>query len=446
MTEINFAETIKLVKTYIAAKEYQEANRLLRKVVDYPTDFIQYQETFPVIIDTFIALIENFNIPDALKAAKALQVNGLDAEELFNLAYALINAEWPEFAANIFRILYESGTRVESVVTEYAVALERSGWNEKSMNILQENLHIVEKSLYFSYVLAFNAMNSGYPIQTKKAFELMKKNYDSTQEYHTTFLERIRNFIARYDRLFGKLSIVNDDLRQWHYILNGSIVLYYSPYGWEQMHGRFGLIQESIGTLKIGLTRMAEAIQKLNLSVEHILYVDNYQSKILAKAFSELTKIPLKEISEKNANEKGLVVLYKRKNMSPELYEQLQQKHEGQYLWVHSWDWVNVHGYEADFITHLSQMTSDPWEPSFRYNSDHSKSDEPFISKDTDTAVKALLEHTIDKKEYSKQDDFNHFLDVIRKTAKDAPFLYETEQRRNRSYRVSVVKSNAFRG
>ncbi len=446
MSNVDFDQTIKLVKTHIAAKELQEANNLLRKVVDYPTDFITYQATFPVIIDTFILLIEHFNIPAALKAAKTIQKEGIDGTELFNLAYALIDAEWPEFAANIFRMLYNSGLKEEAVVTEYAIALERSGYNEEAMKILQENLPIVEKSLYLSYVLAFNAINAGYPVQTKKAFELMKKNYDSTAQFHTTFLERVRNFITRHDAISKKIYLVKNDLREWHFIINGSILLYYSPFGWDQMHGRFGALQEDVFSMKIGVIRMAEAMKKLNLGVKTILFVDNYQSKILATALSKVTGLPLKEITPKNEDEKGLISLYKWDNLTPELQEKLHKKHDGQYMWVHSDNWIGEHGYEPDFVTHLSQYCSDPWEPQLRFHIEHGKSDEPLISKDVEEAVKQILDYKVEKKDFDSHDEFNKFLDALTKTMKPSPFIYEEDSMRNRSYSVNIVKSNSFRG
>src|ERR1044071_4673423 len=147
-------------------------------------------------------------------------------DRLYDLGYALIDAGAPAIAAAVlWRCLALVGDS-EEVVCELVSALESALAYPDALAVLEDHAALRSRSFLCRYLYAFNAAMSGRLEVTRAALAELSPESDET----TGLRDTIRAICERADRVAGACPLDGRDLRGWHYVLTGGLVVHQSPY------------------------------------------------------------------------------------------------------------------------------------------------------------------------------------------------------------------------
>src|SRR5438105_4168415 len=224
--------------------------------------------------------------PPAAIAAHAVR-DPDSPDRLYDLGYALIDAGAPAIAATVlWRCLALVGES-EDVVCELVSALESALAYDDALAILVQHPGLRAHSFLCRYLYAFNAAMTGRLELTREV--LPQLDPDSTETEHMA--GTIAGIVARADHVAGACPLDARDLRGWHYVLTGGVLVHQSPYGFDEpMHGRYAWLADSIARVATGLDRLAELVRGLELPC--VYPAPGRSSEILARAASARLGLP----------------------------------------------------------------------------------------------------------------------------------------------------------
>ncbi|MEL6179120.1 MAG: hypothetical protein AAFS10_09205, partial [Myxococcota bacterium] len=175
-------------------------------------------------------------------------------------------------------------------------------------------------------------------------------------------VERIGGMLARADTLDSICPLDDEDLRGWHAVITGGVLLHLSPFGFDEgMRGRYAFLQDDT-------TLCAEAIARLHIVVEatalhhepRVLLLDDRPSEILGLGLASALGWPTCPLAE-HPQAPGLIVSYDISALEPQTLG-LGVHHPGQALWSHVTPWTQHLPIAADVTTLLAQFIYSPWE------------------------------------------------------------------------------------
>ncbi|HEY6034313.1 MAG TPA: hypothetical protein VIV58_08640, partial [Kofleriaceae bacterium] len=159
--------------------------------------------------------------------ARAVVADPDSPDRLYDLGFALIDAGVPAIAATVlWRCLALVGDS-EEVVCELVSALETAMAYEDAYAILAEREALRAGSFLCQYLFAFDAAMTGRLDVVRET--LPKLVVDAPE--HATMKGTIERIVARADRVAETCPLDAGDLRGWHYVLTGGLLLHQSPFG-----------------------------------------------------------------------------------------------------------------------------------------------------------------------------------------------------------------------
>lgn len=279
-------------------------------------------------------------------------------EGLYELGYQLIEVGLPDLAASVLARANEVEPGHENVVGELVHALEISGFNAAAAQILHDAPELVDRSFMMRYLLAFNSMMAGDGDTPRELLPDMIAEGDE----ESFMYRRIKRFVARHDQITGVSALDDSDLRGWHFVTNGAILLHLSPYGLDDaMRGRYAFVQDSVSTCREAIERLRKVLDAWGAATETIWALPDRDSQILALATAEILKIDLKNWPEDGTSEPGLIVAYDLDNIDARYLEQVYENRAGQILWSHAACWTPTPPFSADIHSFLYQHNVAPW-------------------------------------------------------------------------------------
>src|SRR5579883_272911 len=351
--------------TALAAGDARAAFQQLREVLRYPgqlgADRRRWTEA--------LALFERISaaLAGAAFAAKVVQVvaDPDDVSALYALGDALVEQRLPAIAATILARANTLAPGRESIVTELMTALEMDLLNAEACRFLRAAPDLLARSFHCRYLLAFNAIMTGDLAEPRRLLPGLRMYHGEPYQGMTTALE---GMLARADALDGVAALDGRDLRGWHFVLNGSILLHLSPFGFDEgMHGRYAYIQDSDELCLEGIRRLAVALDALGLSPPRVFALPDRESAILAEAVAHLLELPVEPwVTGRDGVggtvAPGLVVAYDLDRLPPEVLRSLTLQRPGQVLFSHATCWLSEPMFAADLTTYLYQVSRTPWE------------------------------------------------------------------------------------
>src|SRR4029078_12210492 len=104
---------------------------------------------------------------------------------------------------------------------------------------------------------------------------------------------RIEGYLARADAARGHAPLDATDLRGWHFVLTGGLLLHISPHGFDEgMRGRYAFVPDSPATCFEGIRRVALVLDALDHRPERVLAPADRASAILAPATAIALNLP----------------------------------------------------------------------------------------------------------------------------------------------------------
>ncbi len=277
-------------------------------------------------------------------------------DQLYDLGYALIDAGAPDIAASIlWRCLGLVGES-EEVVCELVSALESALAYPDALEVLSEHATLRQRSFLCRYLYAFNAAMSGKLELTRESLPELAPDSPEDEVMAGT----IAAISARADRVTGIAPLDARDLRGWHYVLSGGLLVHQSPYGFEEpMHGRYAWLADSSARIATGLDRLRELVGDLNLPC--IYAPPGRGHEIVALAASKKLGIPIVPWPAIGVPAPGLVVIHDLAEVAEGDVARLVQRREGQIVFAHACPWTQDIPVAPDVVTLLYQTLVAPW-------------------------------------------------------------------------------------
>jgi len=277
-------------------------------------------------------------------------------DRLYDLGYALIDAGAPAIAAAVlWRCLALVGDS-EEVVCELISALESALAYHDAVAVLEDHAALRSRSFMCQYLYAFNAAMAGRLDITRGA--LAQLTPDSTET--TELRETIRGICERADRVAGACALDARDLRGWHYVLTGGLVLHQSPYGFDEpMHGRYAWLADSLARVASGLARLAELVAPLGLPC--VYAPPGRDHEIVARAAAHRLGLPIALWPAVGVPAPGLIVMYDLAALPSGDLARLIQRRPDQIVFAHASPWTTDSPLAPDVTTLLYQTLVAPW-------------------------------------------------------------------------------------
>jgi len=284
-----------------------------------------------------------------------------DVKLLYRVSYAMIDYGLSDMAATLLARAHRLAPDNPAILNELAVALEKDMAYAEARRFLQQAPRLTQEHFLPCYLLAFNSLMSG-DLKTPRRVLPDLQRLQSQDATFAPMTERIASMLRRADALSGHTALDTHDLRGWHLVLTGGLLLHLSPHGFEeQMHGRYAWVQDSYGLCLLGILRVQAVLAALQLHPPHIWQLPDRNSHILAHATARILDLPLKPWPAGGSQEPGLIVAYDLSHLDNETLVSVRDHRPGQILWSHASCWTKAHPICADLVTFLYQLNTEPW-------------------------------------------------------------------------------------
>lgn len=341
----------------------QEAFRIFRPVLSY-SDKIWEQSDFVEAWSVFAEISMILAGEEFTNFVYAVLRNPDDVEALYNLGYQLFEQRLHDLAATALARAHALAPDSAGILNELASALEAISMNAEVCRLLQARPEIVRQNYLSRYLLAFNSIMSR-DLETARG--LLESLQQEPDEHREELAGRIATMLARADAIKGVSSLDQQDLRGWHYVLTGALLLHLSPYGFDEgMNGRYAFVQDTSGLCLEGILRLLAALREMGISIPRVFALPERGSTILAQALARKLQVPLVDWGNEGHTEPGLIAAYDLKLLEGPTLVSLRRHHPGQVLWSHATCWTESFPFTADFTTFFYQTNHAAWESQMR--------------------------------------------------------------------------------
>jgi hypothetical protein len=332
----------------------------------------------------FAELAAAAELPPLVTAAES--ADPADPETLFVLGYQLVEFGLPEPAIPFLRRVRIDIPHEPRVVTELAAALERSGRHAEARDALLDEPGLLSE-FWPRYLVCFNAIFAG-DLDTARE-HAPQLDPSPEVEGSAEAAQRILDMLTRADALPDSSSLDHQDLRGWHYVLNGGVLLHLSPFGFDDgMNGRYAFFQDGVEGIRRDLDALVATLDARGARPARVLHLDEYGSRILAAALGELLSVP---VAPWSPGADGLTVAYDMDavELTAELVEGLRTSSP---LFLRSASWTQPPPTPADYLGFLHQVNIAPWGEvmSFDQDSGEMTTSEPSTEPDSTWARRIL--------------------------------------------------------
>ena len=426
-------------------KKLQDAYSNIREILDYP-GYFYLEAVWDDVIELFEKITRELIGDDWGDLVKNIRENPNDVDALYDLAYYLYEESAHSIAATFLSRANKIKPQDEKILSELVVNLEFMMMNQEACNLLTEAKEVLETSEFCRYLLGFNRIMTGNIDETKKLLLTIQDSQDKDIQFMANSL---KGMIARASFLRSSSSLDNTDLRGWHMVLNGSILLHLSPFGIDDgMNGRYAYISDSYSLCRQGIDRLKSVIDTAKIKIPCILSLPDRSSRILAMATSKIFKKPFKVWDEVDIHAEGLIVAYDLNEIfSDEIIHDIADHRIGQILWVHASCWTYPFPFAPDITTYLYQQNNSPWgggQMGYNINSKKIEILETNASEDEDLSQQIIRA----ERDPEYIDDLDDLLNMVESlnllNDENKPGIFRTTGRRMHQRVGSPVLSNRF--
>jgi hypothetical protein len=283
-----------------------------------------------------------------------------DPQALFDLGYHLIEQSLPAAAATVLARANRLAPGDATLLSEFVAALEGAGLNREAVRILRGSGDVLRDSPACQYLLGFNAMMTA-DLQTPR--KVLRQIAAVPDEDVQAMARTLRDMLARADAIRGVTPLDERDLRGWHFVVTGGMLLHLSPYGFDEgMNGRYAYTSDSAERCLEGIRRLEAVLATWSVRPPRVYYAPGRDSATLGTAAATVLGLPAEPWPVEGAEEPGLIVAYDVGRLPPETWEGLARCRAGQVIWSHASCWTEEPPFAADLTTLLYQTNFSPWQ------------------------------------------------------------------------------------
>jgi hypothetical protein len=451
MVEAPYSDVRREALAALADGEPQRAFALFRWTLEYPSALGSteaWQDALTIFAQICAAMDGDEIVPPALEVARDPD----DAAALLGLGIQLIEHSLHGIAATVLTRAHALTPGREQILTELVGALSGSQYHHDACRVLREAGAVIDESFPCRYLLAFNALMTGdieEPRRLLSALEAMTLAYAGPNNSFLFMVGQLRQMLERAAAL-SRVSVLDEqDLRGWHFIVNGGLLLHLSPYGFnEGMNGRYAYTHDSEARCLMGICRLQAVLAAWDAAPPRVYVLPHRESGALAHAAAGVLGLPVEPWPEGGSEAPGLIVVYDLDALSGDLLQTLYPHRPGQMLFCHAACWTAEPPFVADVTTYLYQVNKTPWDMGTRPKGD-GEPEEPLGEAKVEVDVEelgakiasaALPEGTLE--------DLPALIEVAaamaKATGEAAAGAFRGEGNRRRQRKDSPVKSSHF--
>jgi hypothetical protein len=359
MTVPTYPEARQTALESLERGDARQAFGMFRRAMEYPGLLGDDRERWRDALTVFARIATSLAGDQFAALVRRAADDPDDAQVLYNLGYALIEEDLNGIAATVLSRANLLFPNHESIVTELACALQHSLRFHEACRILRAAPELVEQSFECRYLLAYNALMTGDLIEPRRILGGLDPGDDSERIFMT---DQVLGMLNRADAVRGVTPLNKTDLRGWHFVLTGGLLLHLSPFGFEDaMRGRYAYTQDDPGRCLEGIRRLTSVFEAWSVRPARVWLLPDPDSASLGVATAQVLGLPVERWPADGTAEPGLIVAYDLFTLDETLIKQLREHRRGQFLWAHASCWTAEPPFAADLTTYLYQRNVSAW-------------------------------------------------------------------------------------
>lgn len=276
-----------------------------------------------------------------------------DADALYRLAHAFIEQQLAPVAATLLRRAHALAPARDDLLTELVAALESIGRFAAARDVLAA---VERTSFHTRYLFAFNTLMSGAVADARALVSELAPASDADRFMRA----RLDHMLRRYDAVREVTPLDGDDLRGWHFVVSGAILLHCGPPTAATAHGRYLVLEDDEALLREGAQRLATVLDAWGTRPPRVLAFDNPDSRRLGLALATILGVRCTE-RVLVPDEPGLLVIYDLSQVIGEVLGRLREHRPGQMLFAHAMPAMRELPVAADLTMLLAERVISPW-------------------------------------------------------------------------------------
>lgn len=266
----------------------------------------------------------------------------------------------PRMAVTLLARAHRIAPLDEEILAALVSALGADGQHARACAVLRDAPAPHGPSLSRRGVLARHALLAGDLDGPRRCLPELTRSADPV---HQELARGIGGMLARADAIAGVSALDGGDLRGWHFVVTGGLLLHVSPHGLAAgMNGRYAFVHDSYESCLEGLRRVAMVLAMLGRPIERVLAPSDRASAILGRAASLALACPVVDWPDGGTAAAGLVVAYDLDGLAPAAREALRTHRPDQVLSCQGASWTEEPPFAADLVMRLHQFSRAPWD------------------------------------------------------------------------------------
>ncbi len=343
--------------TLVEESQSLEGLTALRQALAYPAELSDVHMAEAMLILAQIA--EDVDDADLAVIARLAANNVDDADALYAFGRAAYQRELHTMATFTLARANRLTPNTPAILSELCSNFEALMQHRAACEVLQASAATHSHPLC-AYLLAFHTVMLGDLDSAKSLTRALQPSSDPDLQKMVVALE---GMLARADALQHHSPLDDGDLRGWHALINGALLLHLSPYGYEEpMRGRYAYVSDSYTLIRDGIESLRGVLATAEIKPARLWALPDRGSRIVAHAAGQMLGIPVQLWPSEGSEQPGLIVAYDLDvELSDELLQTLYPHRPGQLLWAHASRWTSVFPFAPDITTFLYQTCSSPW-------------------------------------------------------------------------------------
>jgi hypothetical protein len=365
MLDTPYSDVRKEALDALSAGEPQRAFALFRWALEYPGTLLS-DDAWRDALSVFAQISAEIADDEFAEHVRRAANRPNDTINLYELGNQLIEQSLHGIAATILTRAHQLLPGREQILTELVCALEGSHHNHEACRVLREAGSIVDESFLCRYLLAYNALMTGDIEEPRRLLPALSEMARKDSGPNNSFLfmaGQIGQMLDRAAVLADVSPLDGQDLRGWHFIINGGLLLHLSPYGFDEgMNGRYAYTHDSDDRCLAAIRRLDAALKAWKIAPPRVFVVPDRESTILAHAVARVLDLPAEPWPEGGSESPGLLVVYDLDTLDGDLLQTLYPHRPGQILFCHAACWTAEPPFVADVTTYLYQINKAAWQ------------------------------------------------------------------------------------
>lgn len=283
-----------------------------------------------------------------------------DPDAAFDLGYRLMHHGLAHVAEAFLAVAAAARPDAVPVWLEYLAALDRIGRHDRALAVTDANPGLLAASPAVRYLRAFHALMTGRLISVRDAIPTLD---DPVDDVVIAGRARLESVLARAEAVAGRTELGAEDLRGWHMVLNGGLLLSLSADEPEVMHGRYAMVAPTFGVIGTTLATAVAVLRRLDRLPARVLAAPDRSSHIVAHALAALADLEVGALSDDGP---GLLVVWDPDTLDPAQVPALQRLRPQRPLLTCGVRWTEAPPFAPDLVGWLHQILLAPWDGGLR--------------------------------------------------------------------------------